>query len=108
MSTLFFNFEHISSGKNGKDSMDKRKQLKEILERIKNLRLEKGYTQEFMAHKIGLSSVGYHKIEKGQTKLTLETFLEIASFLNVDEIELLDGGSKEFVFKEYFIRRKKD
>ncbi len=86
--------------------MNKKKQLKEILERIKNHRLEKGYSQEFTAESLGISQNSYHKIEKGQTKLTLETFLSIASFLNVDEIELLDGGKKEFVFKEFFVRRK--
>ncbi len=41
-------------------------------EKLRKLRIEKGYSQEYMAAKLGLSQSAYSKIERGKTKLTIE------------------------------------
>ena len=86
--------------KSGGISMKKKMRLQVILDRIKNLRLERGYSQDVLAKGINISQNSYFKIEKGITKLTLENFLKIASFLNVDESSLLDKDDKKLLSKD--------
>lgn len=45
---------------------------------VKNLRHEKGFSQEAMAHEIGMSPSGYGKIERGETDLTISKIDKIA------------------------------
>ncbi|MFM8911895.1 MAG: helix-turn-helix domain-containing protein [Flammeovirgaceae bacterium] len=45
---------------------------------IKNLRHEKGFSQEAMAYELGMSPSGYGKIERGETDLTISKIDEIA------------------------------
>jgi len=39
-------------------------------ERIRTIRQGKGYTQEYMAEKLGIDTVNYGRIERGQTQIT--------------------------------------
>lgn len=45
-----------------------------------------------MAEKLNLSETGYAKIERGETKLTLERVQQIAKILAVNWVELLPFG----------------
>lgn len=77
-----------------------------ILSRIKEHRFSKGFTQENMASFLGISQNAYYKIENGHTKLLVATLIGISNALQVDVLELLEGMETEYVFKEYYKKRK--
>jgi transcriptional regulator with XRE-family HTH domain len=61
-----------------------------IYANIKRFRELKGITREFMAAELEISSSGYSKIERGETDVSLNRLLQIASLLNINVIQLLD------------------
>ncbi len=71
--------------------------MHEILEKIRNLRLSRGYTQEYMAEKLGIDTVNYGRIERGKSKLTLDRFLKICEILQVSPAELLNDNQNEII-----------
>ena len=69
-----------------------------ILEKIKNLRNQKGFSQLKLAHEIGISQTGYAKMERGDTdSIPLSVAVGIAKTLNVGFNELfdIDGDSQK-------------
>lgn len=65
------------------------------LELIRQLRKDKGLTQDDMARKLGYhSALGYHYLEKGRCKVSADQLAVIASTLNVtiDSLYVLDGA----------------
>lgn len=70
---------------------------------LKRLRLEKGFTQEYMAEKLGYSDKsGYNHIENGNVKLSLAKAIEIAKILDVNpsiffEIEVQETSTNKDV-----------
>lgn len=69
--------------------------LQKIGNRIKNLREEKNYSQDYLAQRLGISQKAYSKIENSQTKLTVEHLLKIADALEVSINKILasDGNT---------------
>lgn len=66
--------------------------MKETLhERIRLLRLQRGYSQENMAYELGLSTTAYGDIERGKTDLTLSRLNQVAQVLHVSATDLLTG-----------------
>ena len=59
-------------------------------EKIKKLRLIKGYKQEYMAYKMGITQTGYSKIETGETSITLERAATIAEIFAMSLVELIE------------------
>jgi transcriptional regulator with XRE-family HTH domain len=56
---------------------------------IRDVRLYKNYSQEYLANKLKISQNAYSKIEYGHTKVvTLETLRTIAEVLEIDLIEI--------------------
>lgn len=54
-------------------------------ELLKRIREEKGYTQEYMAHKLGYKGKsGYCMLENGAVKLSVEKAIKISDVLEVD------------------------
>lgn len=68
---------------------------KEIGTRIKNLREERNYSQDYLAQKLGVSQKAYSKIETNQTKLSVDNLLKIAEILetSVNKILEIDGST---------------
>lgn len=58
-------------------------------ERIRLLRLQRGYSQENMADLLHLSTTAYGDIERGKTELTLSRLEQIAEVLDLSVTELL-------------------
>lgn len=55
------------------------------LEKLKELRIQKGYTQREMAEKLGFKSKSsYNQIEKGKTKIDILLAKKISEILNED------------------------
>lgn len=52
---------------------------------LKRIRIEKGYTLEYMAERAGYADKsGYYHLENGNVKLTVDKAIKIAKILNVD------------------------
>jgi transcriptional regulator with XRE-family HTH domain len=79
----------------------------EVLEKIKTLRLLKGYTQEYMATRLEMDPSNYGRIERGEAKLTLERFLKICQILDespsyfLGESESVDNEAVKYLKKIY-------
>jgi transcriptional regulator with XRE-family HTH domain len=56
---------------------------------IREIRIEKGITQEALAKKVKLTRTSLTNIEKGRQKLLLHTLMDIASALDAPAAELL-------------------
>jgi transcriptional regulator with XRE-family HTH domain len=63
----------------------------EICQRIRGLRQVRQIKQSELAEALGLSQSSYAKMEKGQTKLSLDRFIQIMNYLDTDP---------QFFFKE--------
>jgi len=68
-----------------------KKKVKIILKNIKKRRLELGYTQEYMAHKLGIQQNVYSKIELNNIKLTACRFLLICELLEIEATKIIKG-----------------
>lgn len=62
-----------------------------IGDRIKKSRKQKNYTQENLSEYLGVSTVYVSKIERGKTKINLETLMKICNFLHITPSFLLTG-----------------
>lgn len=61
--------------------------------RLKILRLERGWTQEQAAAEFGLSRSGYIKIERGDRELTSDRIAKAAKIYGVRMAEIIDDAS---------------
>lgn len=61
-------------------------------EKIKRVRLNKGYTQEYTASKADISLSHASNVETGKTKVSLPTLIEIANTLDVTVDYLLSDN----------------
>ncbi len=52
--------------------------MEKIINKIREIRKDRGYSHEYMAHLLDISQVAYSKIEKNETKLTVERLFKIA------------------------------
>ncbi len=62
---------------------------KQIGQKIKDLRLRAGYSQEELAGKAGLHRTYMSDIERGERNVSVENIKKIADALNVDPSDLL-------------------
>jgi transcriptional regulator with XRE-family HTH domain len=62
----------------------------EYAKRIRKIRNEKGFSQEYVAGKMNISQSSYSKIETRAAKCSLETLIRVAEVLGVTLIQLLD------------------
>jgi transcriptional regulator with XRE-family HTH domain len=60
-----------------------------VLKNIQAVRRQKGYSQEYVALKMGISQKTYSKIENGIIVLTVRYILLIAAILEVDIVTLI-------------------
>lgn len=58
--------------------------IMEISKKIKKLRDTNGYSQDYIAEKIGISQAAYSKIESGQTNITIERANQLAKLYDID------------------------
>lgn len=66
-----------------------------IGDNVRRLRMENGLTQEELAEKALLSPKGIQKVEAGRNGMYVETFIRIASALNVSLDILADTGETD-------------
>lgn len=56
----------------------------ELHEKIKFFRLSKNLTQTYLAEQLGIDTGNYSRLERGETKVTLERLSKIAEILETD------------------------
>jgi transcriptional regulator with XRE-family HTH domain len=66
----------------------------QVHEKIRSIRQSKNWSQEKMAEKLNMSTNGYAKIERGETKAHIPKLEQIAAILELDLMELLASGEK--------------
>ncbi|MEZ4902462.1 MAG: helix-turn-helix transcriptional regulator [Spirosomataceae bacterium] len=70
--------------------------------RIREVRDQKGYTQEFMAESLGISQNAYFKIENHKVKVKAEMLKKIATILETDMNNLLiDDNTDGYKIKQH-------
>ena len=74
--------------------MQPNRTLRALANRIKELRDQKGMSQEELAHRAGLSRTGMGFLETGKRWPRLDTLMKVADGLNVTVDELLRGIHK--------------
>jgi transcriptional regulator with XRE-family HTH domain len=74
--------------------MQPNRTLRALAIRIKELRDQKGISQEELAHRAGLSRTGMGFVETGKRWPRLDTLMKVAQGLNVTVDELLKGLHK--------------
>jgi len=67
------------------------KQLLAIGNRIRELRLEKGFSQEAFADSCGINRSHMGEVERGESNVTFQTLLAITRKLEVSISALLEG-----------------
>lgn len=55
----------------------------EIAATLRGLRAQHGYTQEFVAYKLGISQNAYSKIERGKTRMDIDHIYKLADVFQV-------------------------
>ena len=67
---------------------------------LRDLRKEKGQTQEEIAEKFGMSSKSVSRWENGKTMPDLATLVELADYYEVDIKEIIDGERKSEIMNQ--------
>jgi transcriptional regulator with XRE-family HTH domain len=75
-------------------TMQPNRTLRALASRIKELRDQKGISQEELAHRAGLSRTGMGFLETGKRWPRLDTLMKVADGLNITLDELLKGLHK--------------
>lgn len=68
-------------------------------EKIRQLREEKKWSQEELATQLGLSTNGYAKIERGETRLTLPRLEQLAEIFEISILDLIQADIKHIDYK---------
>jgi transcriptional regulator with XRE-family HTH domain len=63
--------------------MTNQEQFETIYDRLKKVRLEKNYSQDYLAKKLGLTQKAYSKIENNETKLNVDVLQRLSEILEV-------------------------
>lgn len=63
-----------------------------IHDKIRVIRKSKQLSQEDVAEKLEMSTAGYAKIERGETKLNLDRLEQLAHLFKIDIVDLLKFG----------------
>ena len=61
---------------------------------IRKLREKKGFSQEFVADKLGINQSSYGKLERDISNITLDRLYKISDILEEDITTILDIGKK--------------
>jgi len=78
---------------NAKEAVEK------IINKIRDLRKEKGYSNEAMAMDLDISTSAYNKMERMEASISLERFIKIREILDVPYSEFFDCTTKN-IYKQ--------
>lgn len=75
---------------------------KRILSNIRDIRMKKGYGQEYMANKLNVSQAAYSYWEKGARELSYNTLLSIAEVLGYSGNDVINI----ITYPEIYVRQQ--
>jgi|SaaInl0LU_22_DNA_1037365.scaffolds.fasta_scaffold09815_3 transcriptional regulator with XRE-family HTH domain len=55
--------------------------VEKIISKVRILRIQKEYSQEYVGDRLGIGQVAYHKLENGKTKLKIGVLIKLALIL---------------------------
>ena len=61
-----------------------------VNDRIRQIRINKSLTQEYVAEKLGIDTVNYGRIERGQASLTVDRLMQLSEIMEFDIIEIFE------------------
>ena len=68
--------------------------VNKIVNKIRDIRKQKGYSNEVMAMDLGISTSAYNKMERMEASISLERFIRIREILDVPYSEFFDSTVK--------------
>ena len=68
-----------------------------INSRIRQTRLQKGYSQEYMAYRLNISQQSYSRMESGRQDMKIMQLETIAEVLEIPLTDLLSGYSRQYI-----------
>jgi transcriptional regulator with XRE-family HTH domain len=71
--------------------------MENIGQKIRKLRELRNYTQEYMAMNLNITQTAYCKIEKEESRLTLDRLKAISTVLDVEPLQLLTFDERLFL-----------
>lgn len=71
--------------------------------KIRKIRGQKGFSQEYMASQLGVSQRTYGRLEAGKSKISIENLRKISEVLDVDPYKLIG-----FEYQETFINHENE
>lgn len=71
-----------------------------INDKIKDLRVANGFTQEEMAEQLDISLNGYRNLEKGVSKVDWDKLIQIAQIFKIDLLQLVEAEQKGLVIQQ--------
>jgi len=72
--------------------------MTEVCEKIHFFRQLRKWSQEEMAARLGISTNGYAKIERGESDVSLSRLKQIATVLEIELVELFNFGEKNVFY----------
>jgi transcriptional regulator with XRE-family HTH domain len=63
---------------------------------IRKTRESRGFSQEYVAHRLGINQSTYRKIERDASNISVDRLCKIAEVLDTNLTTLLDIGKKYF------------
>ena len=75
--------------------MNKDNELKKLASKIKQLRIEKGFSQEELAYKCGFDRTYISMLERAKRNPTYFNLLKLADGLNISLVEILNYKSND-------------
>ncbi|MGK8249863.1 helix-turn-helix domain-containing protein [Moraxella lacunata] len=70
-----------------------------VFEKIKDIRETKGFTQEEIANALEISPSGYSKIERGETRISIDRLQQIADILEVNIFDLIPNKEHNIIYE---------
>ena len=64
--------------------------MRNYILKIKDIRVNKGYSQKYMADQLNISQQMYSKLEKHDRNITLENLIKISELLEVTPNDLIE------------------
>ncbi len=74
----------------------------EIGDKIRAMRVKKGFSQEYLAMELDIDTATYGRIERGQTKLTVDRLTEISNAFDVDPVCFFINEEQEYVISNLY------
>jgi transcriptional regulator with XRE-family HTH domain len=87
--------------------MPNQEQFETIYDRLKKVRLEKNFSQDYLAKKLGLTQKAYSKIENNETKLNVDVLQRLAEILEVP-IEVFFKSANQPILNDFSARNGGD